>query len=302
MKYLFIINPKAGRYDHTSQIIPRIHQAMKDRKDPYEVVSTRHPLHAAEIVQELHGADPVRVYICGGDGTLNEAVLGAVGADNIEIGHFPCGSGNDFIKAFGQDTAAFSNWEKQIGGRAAVIDLIGCNGRYSINICSVGFDARIAADVPAMKKLPFCGGSGAYVLSILKNLFSGISGRYQVRVDGENHDGKYAMLIACNGNYYGGGFHPVPEARVNDGILDFLLVRSMSRLRIIKIIDKYKKGLHNRYPDDMIWIRGKKMEIICDKVDKINLDGEILPAKNATLYLSSKKIRFILPEGIKLPD
>ncbi len=67
----------------------------------------------------------------------------------------------------------------------------------------------------------------------------------------------------------------MPEARIDDGLLDFLLVKGMSRLKIAEIIGRYKQGRHSEFPEYMSWIRGKRMEITCEKPDSINADGEL---------------------------
>ncbi|MCE6983484.1 lipid kinase, partial [Pseudomonas frederiksbergensis] len=87
------------------------------------------------------------VYACGGDGTLNECVNGAVGHDNVAVTHFPCGTGNDFIKMFGEEKDRFFDLSDLVRGEVRPLDVMECCGRYAVNICSVGIDARIGTEV-----------------------------------------------------------------------------------------------------------------------------------------------------------
>ena len=144
MKHLFIINPKAGKVDRTDELKIRIERLMKKRREVYRIAVTEYPRHATEIVQKVASdGDHWRVYACGGDGTLNEVVNGAVGLANVEVTHYPCGTGNDFVKLFGRHMSRFYSLEELADGETK-FDLIRCMDKHSINICSVGFDARIA--------------------------------------------------------------------------------------------------------------------------------------------------------------
>ena len=298
LKHLFIINPKAGKYDRTYEILPVIERAMFGRGETFKIAVTTHPSHAAEIVREYASSgEDLRVYVCGGDGTLNEAAEGAAGLKNVAVTHYPCGTGNDFIKLFGKDTARFSDLNELIDGEIKTLDLIECGGRISLNICSVGLDARVAAGVSRFKRLPFLKGTGAYNVSLIYNLFSGLHYPYKVTLDGVSRDGRYTMLAACSGRFYGGGYNPVPEAIPDDGLLDFLLIGPVTLPTVARVIKKYKNGQHLLLPEYITWVRGHTMQIECGMESPINIDGEIIMKRNITFSLSEKKLNFIVPKG-----
>ncbi|MBQ5515178.1 MAG: acylglycerol kinase family protein, partial [Oscillospiraceae bacterium] len=104
MRHLFIVNPKAGGY--SDDIQDRIKDAMSGRIAEYEIYITERPMDAAEKVKReaLKGGE-LRIYACGGDGTLSECAHGAAGYSNAAVTHFPTGTGNDFIKSFEGDAA-----------------------------------------------------------------------------------------------------------------------------------------------------------------------------------------------------
>ena len=116
----------------------------------------------------------MRLYACGGDGTLNEVVNGAAGHPNAAVTHYAGGSGNDFVRIFSEPTA-FTQLPRLLDSQAAEFDLIQCGKHRALNVCSIGFDARIGTSVNRYTRLPFVTGSGAYVLSILVNLLRGAS-------------------------------------------------------------------------------------------------------------------------------
>lgn len=105
MKHLFIVNPAAGKKGST--------QALEDLLDKlsfeHKVVYTEGEGHARQIT-ELAAAvkEPIRIYACGGDGTLNEVVNGAAGHDHVAVTCVPKGTGNDFLKVFGPITGSCS--------------------------------------------------------------------------------------------------------------------------------------------------------------------------------------------------
>jgi len=299
MKHLFVINPKAGKTDHTGELSRRIERLMAQRKEPYRIAVTEYPEHATQIVKRaVESGESWRIYACGGDGTLNEVVNGAAGAENAEITQYPCGTGNDFVKLFGRHLTRFFSLEELVEGETMRFDLIECMGRHSINICSAGFDARIAGDVHKFSKLPGIRPYNAFTLSAAYNLFKGINRSYSVKIDGEDLSGTYSLLVAANSRYYGGGYNPVPDADPTDGILDFLLVKKVSRFQVARLIKKYSQGKFRELGDLVIYRRGTVMEVDCgDTPDEINIDGEVIKGRLMSFRLSDKSIRFFAPKG-----
>ncbi len=117
----------------------------------------------------------LRVYACGGDGTLNECVNGAAGLPNTAVTHFPCGTGNDFIRMFDNEKSRFYDLTELINGEVRPLDVIKCNDRYAINICSLGIDARVGTDVHKYSGLPLVGGAAGYVVSLAVNYVKGVT-------------------------------------------------------------------------------------------------------------------------------
>ena len=235
---------------------------------------------------------------------MNEIVSGVAGYDNVAVTMFAGGSGNDFIRIF-DEPEAFRDLSRLLDAEEVTFDLIKVNQHYSLNICSVGLDARIAADVANYKRLPLLSGFRAYVASTVINLLKDISEHYIIEIDGERIDGKKTMVCACNGRFYGGGFNPVPEADPTDSKLEVLVVEAVSLLQVPQVIGKYKNGRYKELPRLVKHYSVDRLKIYFDKPTSINLDGEQRLADMADISVAKEKIRFFYPKGLtwrKLPE
>lgn len=305
MKHIFIINPAAGKRDNTLELAAQIRETCTRRQLDYEIRLTEYPRHAVELVREAglrQGSHPVRFYACGGDGTLNEVACGAAGLPNAAITHLPCGSGNDFIKIFGADTEAFRQLDRLLEGEELALDYIRSDRGVSLNILTVGVDARIADGMQKYKRIPFLHGEMAYNASTVENVLRGLCERYTVEVDGVDYSGRCTLILAGNGRFYGGGFCPVPEADPTDGLLEVLLIREVSLMTVMKVIGTYKAGRHRELPQYITHLQAKSLRIAAQPGRQltVNLDGEIVRCDSVSLEVAQDKLRFVVPKGVSL--
>ncbi len=302
MKHLFIVNPAAGKYDHTAELSTKIKALCEDRGLDYAIRVSQRPGDCTAITREAAASgEEARVDAGGGDGTRNEVVCGSAGSAKLAVTHFPCGSGNDFIKNF-SDPAAFSDAPRLLDADEALLDLIQVGEDYSLSICSMGIDARIGTSIQTYKRLPLVSGKGAYNLSTVVNLIQGIHRHYAVEINGETIDDRFTLICVCNGRFYGGGYQPVPEARPDDGRLDVLLVKKVSRLQVASLIGKYKAGRYAEFPELFRHFSTDRIVIHCDREEVVNLDGEARWGKDVEIRLSDKKLRFFYPRGLRLSN
>ena len=300
MKHLFIINPAAGSRDRSREYADAIRMACNARRLDYEIRVSMGPGDCTKIAREAASTgEALRIYACGGDGTLNEVAAGAAGFDNAAITVYSGGSGNDFVKIF-DDPKAFFDLERLLDPAETTFDLIRCNGDLALNICSVGLDARIARDVSGYKRIPLLQGFRAYALSTLVNVIRGISEHYVVEVNGQTFDEEQTMICVCSGRFYGGGFNPVPEADPTDGMLDVLLVKKVTRLQVAQVVGKYKNGRYKELTDLIRYFRTDRVVIHCDKTTPINLDGELRKGKDMEITVAKEKIRFFYPRELQI--
>jgi YegS/Rv2252/BmrU family lipid kinase len=298
LKHLFIVNPVAGGVKvGTKELQSKVEQFTKALNVPYEIYKTKAPMDACrKIVDAAEKEEELRVYACGGDGTLNECANGAAGRENVALTHYPCGTGNDFLKTFGHENVhKFRDLNALSSGTIRKLDLIDCNGRYGINICSVGIDARVGADVHKYSRIPIIGGRTGYSVSLIANVLKGVTQRFRISVEGKVIDKKITLACACNGRFYGGGFNPIPDAIPDDGILECLIVEPVSRLQVAQIVGRYANGRFREFPDLITYVRGTYMDIECEREFVVNIDGEAVYASKMSFKLVPKGINFIFP-------
>lgn len=300
MKHLFIINPAAGSRDRTAEDSAAIRIACDARRLNYEIRVSMGPGDCTKIAREAASTgEEVRLYACGGDGTLNEVAAGAVGYPNAAVTVYSGGSGNDFVRIF-DDPKAFFDLDRLLDAQESEMDLIRVNDDYALNICSVGLDARIGTDVSSYKRFPLLQGFWAYAVSTLVNVIRGIGEHYVVELNGEKIDGEQTMICVCNGRFYGGGFNPVPEANPQDGILEVLVVKKVSRLQVPAVVGKYKAGKYRQLPHLIRHFSTDRLTIHCDVPTAINLDGELRRAKDVEISVAKDKLRFFHPRDVKI--
>lgn len=301
-KDIFIINPAAGKEGQAAKAAAAAERAAAARGLDYEILWTEYKGQAAELVSRIareNAPTVCRFYACGGDGTLNEVVCGAAEADNAEVACYPCGTGNDFIKLF-SGAEHFLDFDALIDAPAIPLDLIRVGDRYALNVCSVGVDARVADWVGRNKRRLPLSGKLLYDFSVLVNFFGRLHRRYTVELDGERLDGDYAIIVAASGRYYGGGYFAVPEAEPDDGLLDFVLIRKLSHLKLVRLIGKYQSGRHREFGDLEIYRRGRRIVLGSEREEAYNCDGEILYASGVTIELAGKRLSVVLPAGAQL--
>ncbi len=303
MKHLFIVNPAAGKQDKTDYIRSLAASEFCGSTDSYEVYVTKAPMDAPEKIRaDAESGEPLRVYACGGDGTFNECVCGAALLPNVALCPFPTGTGNDFCRMFGEEKDLFRGFDALVNGTVHPIDLIDCNGRYSANICSVGIDARIGTDVHTYTGIPLVSGSGAYVLSAVVNILRGVNRPMHVRCGDYDVETKFALIAACNGRYYGGGFNPSIAAMPDDGILDIYIIPEVSLLTLARLIGKYANGRADEHPEHIIHLQGDSLQIDFPEENVVNVDGEAIYAKSVAMKLIPKGLNLIVPRGMHFFD
>lgn len=301
MEHLFVINPAAGKNDRTAELKDKIKGL--DIKDKVIVKVTEKPGEATEIVRNHleNTSDYTRVYACGGDGTANEVLRGIAGFKNAAMGVIPIGSGNDFVRSFkGFLREDFMDISRMVKGEEMTVDVMECQGRYSMNVLSVGYDCAVAKNVDKFKKIPFVSGGLAYKMSIIYCLFTKREHHFKVLVDGKKFaDEKVSTLlsVAGKGSYYGGGIKAAPKAKLNDGKIEFMHITTIPALKFIFLLGQYIKGNHvdnPRFP----FVKSMKCESIAFESDKeidVNFEGEIVPMKNPVIKLIPNAVKVIVP-------
>lgn len=298
MRYVFYVNPVAGKGDSQEGIINSIKNYFADKAEEFKIHITKAIGDAkAQARLEAETGDDIRMFACGGEGTVFEVLNGVVGHKNVELGVIPCGSANDFLKFF-ESRDNFLNIDEQVDGETVEMDLIKAGDNYCLNGCSVGMDAVVARDMSIFKKWPLVSGSLAYNLAIVKTFLGKLGITADISVDGEPPQRKNCLFaVIANAPYYGGGYKGAPEAVPYDQKLDFTLVDKISKLKILKFLGIYKKGEHKKL-DCCTLENCSSMEFTAEKPIPVNLDGEIIETTHMRFELVKSAVKFIVPKGI----
>ena len=298
-KILFIINSKAGKteFDIKKEDIEETFRKA-GRLSEIEVVNTRYKNHTKYLIDAFDSLkyDEKIVIICGGDGSLNELVNVAYGK-NMTLGLIPTGTGNDFAKNFDYESFTLNSL---LNFKTKKIDLIKVNDFYSINVTSLGFDTQVLKRAyDYLDKNPKLG-KKAYGLAVLKSLNKINCENLELKlelVDGSNFEikGNYLISALCNGGFYGSGFNPAPEAKIDDGILNLLLADKIPFIRFIPLIKKYKEGRHkeSKYINEILVKSGtikSKNKFIA------NADGEIFETDEIKFQVLPQALNWVVFE------
>lgn len=298
-KILFIINSKAGKteFDIKKEDIEETFRKA-GKLSEIEVVNTRYKNHTKYLIDAFDTLkyDEKIVIICGGDGSLNELVNVAYGKD-MTLGLIPTGTGNDFAKNFDYESFTLNSL---LNFKTKKIDLIKVNDFYSINVTSLGFDTQVLKRAyDYLDKNPKLG-KKAYGLAVLKSLNKINCENLELKlelIDGSNFEikGDYLISAICNGGFYGSGFNPAPESKIDDGVLNLLLADKIPFIRFVPLIKKYKEGRHkeSKYINEILvksgTIRSKNKFIA-------NADGEIFETDEIKFQVLPKALNWVVFE------
>ncbi|WP_138159449.1 diacylglycerol/lipid kinase family protein [Peptoniphilus catoniae] len=298
IKKLFIINAKAGGYK-SSDLERKIISCYKKagRLNELEIIKTSYPGHGAKAALEFSKSnyDKKVVYACGGDGTLNE-LANVLANSDTGLGLIPMGTGNDFSKNFDYKNFKLEDTFDPI---LSPVDLIEINERFSINVASLGFDSYVLINTykllekyPSIKSLAFTLG---VIKSLLKIKYYRLSfnltllNKKKVELNGD-----YLICAICNGSYYGSGYNPAPDAKIDDGYLNLIVLPKIPLVELPSLILKYKKGRHlsSRYVKEYKVLSG---EIKADKKIPANVDGELFSSDKFSFKIKRSFILFHKP-------
>ena len=300
MKYVFVVNPKAGGKDHSSCIV----EQLKDINVDAEVYVTQGPRDATIYVAGRCRAEegPLRFYACGGDGTLNEVVSGVLATGgNAEVGCYPCGSGNDYVKNWpGVD---FLDLRAQLEAASQEVDVMQLSvegeTRYCVNVMNYGFEAEVCRAMEVVRRWPLLGGKMSYVTGIVHCLLTKRHNPCRITVDGEAwHSGDMLLGSAANGCFVGGGFKCAPYAVVDDGWLEAQCINALGILRFVKVIGYYRRGEHQDCAELHDVVHHRRVHSMVFESDcefSIVTDGELMRCHRVEVECLPKAIRFVIP-------
>lgn len=290
---LVIYNPTAG-HGRARNHWPAIETALQKSRVNFEVAATSAPLEAVTLARQAVGKYDVVVGV-GGDGTIHEIVNGLLKAsgesETIPLGVIPLGNGDDFAKMIPPEASIGEkpfDWQvavnKIIQGKTRLIDVgriradhskveVNVSSHYFVNIMDVGFGAQTVVNLGTIPKI--LKGMSAYMAAVFKTLIYYPSLRLNIQLDDEPPFEQVTTMAAiANGRCFGNGFWVCPNAAVDDGILDVIVVEGIGRLTILGLIPKLLNGTHMNEPVVKMY-RAQRVTLESKEPLVVEADGEI---------------------------
>ena len=310
MHHLFIINPLAGKGKAYKKLIEDIKKYCNENSIDYEIILTQAPNHATKLAAEYsekYKDKGIKIYAAGGDGTLNEAAKGILSLkdhSHVALGIFPIGNGNDFARNISSKQAL--NIEAQINAASLTIDVmkvcVNSLEIFGLNAVTVGWDSEIAIDVHNKRNRRLSSGTMAYVSSLLKGL-GRIHRTYPLKItlDDKKITGNYFITMTGNGSFYGGGFKAAPLAKLDDGLLDVVMVTKVPYLKLPSLLINYATGKHmdenkkDMFKNYLTYSFVKKITIESTELLPITVDGEGQYSNKLTIEVIKKDLNFLIP-------
>jgi YegS/Rv2252/BmrU family lipid kinase len=263
---------------------------------------TVYPSHATELAKQaaLDGYD--LVIAIGGDGTVHEVVNGLMQVPaeiRPALGVVPAGSGNDFAHSIGIPAQADRALVHALKGEPSLVDigvLKDKNGRTEFfdNTAGIGFDSIVTI---RSHKLPILRGFMMYLTAVIQTIILNHDPvLMKIEMDGEKWEQQALMFTICNGPREGGGFMLAPDAKNDDGVLNYVLVKKCGRLTMFRLVPEFMKGTHPRFSQVKMGMC-KTFNILADSPMYVHADGEIFTSFGSNL----KELSFdIYPKALRV--
>lgn len=280
---LVILNPWAGR-GMAGQRRADVEAALAAADVSYSLVTTHARGGAIELAWQGIELGCTTVVAIGGDGTLNEVINGIKGAEastgrRVPLGIIPLGTGSDFIKSVdGVEANDIAGAVRRIaGGQTRPVDLglvqiPDQEPRYVVNGLGMGLDAQIALESMKLTRLK---GLAVYLVAVIRALANYKAHIMTVEHDGQRLQRRLLLITVANGRCQGGGFYVTPDARIDDGLLDYCMIDNMRLDEIIRHLPKVMEGTHTNLKQATLG-RAKTVRVQSNAPIPVATDGEVI--------------------------
>tara|TARA_B100000700_G_scaffold51463_1_gene54734 strand:- start:299 stop:1186 length:888 start_codon:yes stop_codon:yes gene_type:complete len=277
LKKLYLtVNPFGG-HKKGPKILKEVIPLFDENNIQLNVIETEYAGHNKKIAMEvdMNGYDG---FCCiGGDGTMSEVINGVMNRKDLNrfpLGLITGGTGNSFMHDI-NCLDPIEATKRIIDGKRRKIDIFSCKTPdklfYGFNILGWGIptDANLLAD-----KMRWIG-SQRYNLASILEVLSHRKRFARVSIDNNSIASDFAFIIGCNTIHTGKGMKMAPLARLDDGLIDLIIVRKVSRFKLLKLFPKVFAGNHISDPG-VDYRQVKKFSILPEKDRQLNIDGEVL--------------------------
>jgi diacylglycerol kinase family enzyme len=238
----------------------------------YKVYNVLDYEHLEPLLQSFSKQD--EIIVLGGDGTFSQ-YLRRRGQHRLPVRFVKAGTGNDLLRTVGFDDVLYtSEYDQPVVKTVGVLPFL--------NTFGLGISNAVLLDYNKSKKNQW-----TYLKATLKNFFTYQPTTMSVIVDGQSKEYKDVYLVAVQaGQFFGGGMKVTPNADMKDGLLDLIVVHSISRLRLFQVFPSIYSGKHLKYTQYVDYIQGK--EIVVESPDRMlfSVDGELSLTTSKTFHIS----------------
>ncbi len=289
-----ILNPYSNRWG-AGKKAPEVQRILTGLGYDFDLVQTEGPGHGVELAREAvaQGFDPI--VAAGGDGAISEVVNGMVGEQDragATLGVIPLGSANDYAYQLGIPTDLEAACKLLTAAEhVRTLDLGRTNGRVFMNDVTMGLGAQVNVEAAKIKRLR---GDAIYIAGAMKAILKGRWPLARLEWDGGKMAKKRILLVYAGIGYRTGGvYFLTPDARQDDGLLDFAVADARSRLAVMRLLPRTFKGTHVDAPGVLMG-RCTWMHIESDDPVPVLVDGELIATDAHELNLR------VLPAAIQV--
>lgn len=286
-----VVNPVSGG-GKNKRIAEQIVEILAQREKSSCIFETEREDDGSRQVRLAIESGCDAIVCIGGDGTLSEIVPEMANSGKT-LYIVPCGTGNDFARAFGLPMDAITAFLMQLDGQKAKIDCGSVNGRAFMNVSGSGFDVEVLRKTEELKKV--YPGEKAYTKAVLAVLSSYQAFEAEVSIDGGAFEKKRCTIIeVANGRYFGGGMLVAPGSDYMDGLFDVVSVDIVPRMMIPFLLPLFKLGLHVHLP--IARVKKAKEVVIRAKGMVLNIDGQLKEMDEARYAVMPGALDVMLPK------
>jgi len=287
VKTIVIVNPQAGN-GRTEKIWPNIESALEKSIGSFEVLQTTCRGDATDLSRRILAVDTVRIVAVGGDGHLNEVLNGFIENDlpvnpEARLSFVMTGTGCDFQRSLGisgkwQNAAAKLKDAKVRKIDVGKVTYTAADKtqkiRYFDNIASFGLSGAVDHCLEHSRLRDYLGGSPLFLWATIKTVFTHPNQSIRFRIDDGPEEGICSRLgLLANGRYFGGAMHAAPEAELDDGLLDLLMLKEISVAKFLWHLPKIYKGTHLKIPE-IFFQKVRKFTAESSEQVILDIDGE----------------------------
>ena len=287
MKTIVIVNPQAGN-GRTEKIWPNIESALGKSIGSFEVLQTTCRGDATDLSRRILAVDTARIVAVGGDGHLNEVLNGFIENDlpvnpEARLSFGMTGTGCDFQRSLGisgkwQNAAAKLKDAKVRKIDVGKVTYTAADKtqkiRYFDNIASFGLSGAVDHCLEHSRLRDYLGGSPLFLWATIKTVFTHPNQSIRFRInDGPEEEICSRLGLLANGRYFGGAMHAAPEAELDDGLLDLLMLKEISVAKFLWHLPKIYKGTHLKIPE-IFFQKVRKFTAESSEQVILDIDGE----------------------------